>query len=93
MRVKFLRKGEQRKFLKKVLEETNCSSLRTFEQFGLDVHYSTMKNYFSEQRLLPRELFGNLCYLAKLDSTDFEVTFLEDSWGQIKGGKRSKKIN
>jgi len=63
MRVLFLSKGEQRRFLKKVLENTSCSSLKTFEQFGFGVPYSTMKNYFSEKRLLPKDLFDNFAIL------------------------------
>lgn len=87
MRIGFSRKGEQRKFLKLVLERVNCPSIKVFEQFGLGINYSTMKNYFSEKRLLPEDLFNKMCYLAKLNISDFEFDLLDDNWGQVKGGK------
>ena len=91
MRIKFLRKGEQRKFLQKVLINTRCLSLKSFEQFGFDVSYSTMNNYFSEQRLLPKELFDNLCYIAKIESSKMKFNVVNDNWGQVKGGKVGKR--
>lgn len=77
--------------MKKVLENTSCSSLKTFEQFGFGVPYSTMKNYFSEKRLLPKDLFDNFCHIAKLNPQDFKTKFIEDTWGQVKGGKKIKR--
>ena len=91
MRVKFL-KGKQRMFLKQVLINLNCPSLKAFMQFGFDVPYSTLKNYYSEQRLLPYDLFQDICFLAKIDEGKLKVILLEQSWGQSKGGKKIKKI-
>lgn len=87
-RVKF-KKGEQRKFIKDVLEKLNCPSLRALNQFGFDISYSTLKNYFVESRLLPEDFFRDLCYLAKINVDDLDVKFLEENWGQVKGGKGS----
>lgn len=87
MRVKF-KKGKQREFLKKVLENLNCPSLRSLNQFGFNIPYSTLKNYFSEARNLPKEFFTDLCYMAKLNENEFEIEFLEDNFGQILGGKK-----
>ena len=89
-RIKF-KKGEQRKFIERVLDELNCPSLRAFLQFGFDVPYSTLKNYFVEARLLPEDLFKNMCYLAKVNVEELDVEYLEEDWGQIKGGKKSRK--
>lgn len=89
-RIKF-QKGQQRKFLQEVLEKTNCPNLRSFTQFGLDTPYSTLKNYFSEKRNLPENFFKELCKLAKIDITKLKVENLEKNWGQIKGGKISKR--
>lgn len=86
MRVKF-KKGKQREFLKKILKNLNCPSLHSLNQFGFNIPYSTLKNYFSEDRTLPKEFFTDLCYLAKLDENKFEVKFLEEHFGQILGGK------
>ena len=85
-RIKF-KKGFQRKFLKKVLEELNCPSLRALNQFGFDIPYSTLKNYFSETRYLPENFFMDLCYVAKIKSEDLGIEILKENWGQIKGGK------
>lgn len=89
-RVKF-KKQEQRKFIQNVLENINCPSLRAFLQFGLDVKYSTLKNYFVEERLLPEKLFKEMCYLSKISENNLEIVYLEKNWGQVKGGKKSRK--
>lgn len=89
MRVKF-KKGEQRKFLKKVLENLNCPSLRALNQFGFEISYSTLKNYYSEARLLPEQFFRDLCYLAKIEIVSLDMEFMEDNWGQVKGGRKFK---
>ena len=88
-RVKF-KKGEQRKFLKEVLFKLYRPSLRGLLEFGLDINYSTLKNYFTEQRLMPEDLFNDLCYLAKIDKNSLEIEFLEKNWGQVKGGRMLK---
>lgn len=80
-------KSQQRKFLKKVLKKTNCPNLRTFNQFGFDIPYSTLKNYLSEKRNLPENFFKELCKLAKIDTTKLKIKYLGKNWGQIKGGK------
>jgi len=85
-RIRF-EKGEQRKFLKRVLLETDCPSLRALNQFGLDVPYSTLKNYFIEARLLPEDFFKDLCQLANISPTEINVEYLEANFGQIKGGR------
>lgn len=87
MRVIF-KKGKQRKFLKDVLKKVNCPSLRSFDQFGLDVPYSTLKNYYNESRTLPVGLFRNLLYLSKINEKDLCVEYLGDNWGQVKGGRK-----
>ena len=90
VRVKF-EKGKQREFLKKVLVETNCPSLRAFLQFGFEIPYSSLKNYFNEDRTLPEKFFLELCKFAKLNEKDFVVNKLEENWGQVRGGKQRKK--
>ncbi|MEK6925990.1 MAG: hypothetical protein AABW50_01795 [Nanoarchaeota archaeon] len=82
MRVKF-RKGKQREFLQKVLAETNCPSLRELSR-RLEINYSTLKNYFAEDRLLPKNLFD---LLYKISGVKANAGFLDDNWGQRKGGK------
>lgn len=86
MRVKF-QKGKQREFLKKVLVNLNCPSLNALNQFGFNIPYSTLKNYYSEARTLPFLLFKDLSYISKINENDFKVKFLEDNYGKILGGK------
>ncbi len=90
MRVKFS-KGKQREFLKKVLEKTNCPSLRELINRGIDVNYSTLKNYYGEERLISEELFKELIVFSGLNEEDFEFELINENWGQVKGGKISRK--
>jgi hypothetical protein len=89
-RIKF-RKGQQKKFLKKVLEKINCPSLRELINRGFDIPYSTLKNYNNESRNLPENLFSELCKIAQIDEKNFKTKKLGEYYGQIKGGKKSKK--
>jgi len=77
--------------MKSVLLKTNCPSIKDFEQFGLGIPYSTMKNYFSEQRLLSKDLFDKLLHLSKINQSSLNIIFLEDNWGQVKGGKKIRR--
>lgn len=90
MRVKF-GKGEQRKFLDLVLEKTLAPSLRSLSQFGVNVNYSTLKNYYNEDRTLPLNLFQSLCLLSKIDSKEIKHSILKETWGKSLGGKISRR--
>lgn len=90
-RVKFSRKGQQRKFIQRVLFETNCPSLRSIIQRGIDVNYSTLKNYFTEKRLMPEDFFKDLCYLARINLDSINVEFFDKNWGKVKGGRKSRR--
>ena len=90
MRIKF-KKGKQREFIKKVLDNGNFPSLRSLRERGIDINYSTMKNYFSESRLLPKELFDDLCVLGNINLRNLDIEFLEDNWGKVKGGRNKSK--
>ena len=81
------KKGKQREFLDLVKTELNCSSLRSLLQFGIKFHYSTLKDYYNERLLLPRTLFEDLCYLAKINKNELKFSYLEENWGQVKGGR------
>ena len=88
-RIKFSR-GKQREFLDLVVERMSAVSLRSLLQFGVDTNYSSLKNYYTERRFLPEDLFDNLCHLAKIDVEDLDVEKLGDYWGQTKGGRIGK---
>lgn len=89
MRIKF-RKGLQRKFILKIMEISNCPSLGELSR-RLAINYATLKNYFSERRLLSEEFFENLCLIGNLQKKDFDFEEIKDNWGQSKGGKKGKK--
>jgi hypothetical protein len=82
-------KRKQREFLKLAIKKLNCVSLRSLLQFGLNTNYSCLKNYYLERRLLPKELFEDLCYLTKLNPKN--IKYLNENWGRVKGGKTKRK--
>jgi len=85
------KKNEQRKFLNLVIEKLNCISLRGILQFGFDIPYSSLKNYYVERRLLPKGFFLDLCYLSKINPDSLSVEYVNGNWGQVKGGKVKRK--
>ena len=86
MRIKF-RNGEQRKFIKKVLDSLYSPSLRAIKQYGINVNYQSLKSYYNENRTLPESLFLDLCKLARINPSEIKVKYFEENWGQILGGK------
>ena len=91
MRVRF-HKGEQRKFLNLIVDILNCISIRGILQFGFDISYDSLKNYYIERRLMDKNFFEDLCHISKLNPNDFDVQYLGDNWGEIKGGKKGKRV-
>ena len=89
-RIKF-KVGEQKNFLNSVINNLNVVSLRGILQFGVNVSYSSLKNYYTERRTIPRNLFEDLLYLSKIDFRNVRVEYLNNNWGQVKGGKKSKR--
>jgi hypothetical protein len=89
MRVKF-KKGQQKKFIVLVMKKMNSTTLRDLSN-RLNISYSCIKKYYNELRLFPFVLFEDLCFVCKIDKNSFQVNFLKDNWGQIKGGKFRKK--
>ena len=90
MRIHFKR-GGQRKFLDLVVEKLRSPSLRGILQFGFDVSYSTLKNYYIEDRLLPKDFFDDLCEIADVDKSSLSFESVDDNWGRRKGGQVSKR--
>ena len=91
MRIKF-QKGEQRKFIQLVLERINCPSLRELINRGIEINYSSLKNYFCEERLIPEELFNELIEMGNLNKEDFGFELVGEHWGQVRGGKISRRM-
>ena len=91
MRIRFLEKGEQRIFLDLVVERLSSPSVRGILQFGFDVPYSTLKNYYNESRLLPVELFDDLCEISGVDKRGLNFEKVYENWGKVRGGKVGKR--
>lgn len=91
MRVKFFRAGQQRRFIDLVIKNSNSPSMRGLLQFGINLNYQTLKSYYNENRTIPDGIFDELCIIGKIDKQKVRVKFIDDNWGQIKGGKNSRK--
>ncbi len=89
-RVKFV-SGGQRKFLDLVIERMNSPSLRGLLQFGFDVNYSTLKNYYVEARFLPKNLFEDFCEVAEIPKGELDSEVIRGNWGQKLGGSIGKR--
>jgi hypothetical protein len=89
MRIRF-RKGGQRAFLDLVIERLKSPSLRGLLQFGFDVRYSTLKNYYVGDRLMPKGLVLDFCEVAGIGFEGLGVEEVEENWGKVKGGRVGK---
>jgi hypothetical protein len=89
MRVLF-KKGMQRKFLDLVVIRLGCISIRGILQFGFNISYNSLKNYYIERRLMSKDFFEDLCHLIKINKNKFNIKYLNDNWGKVKGGKSKK---
>lgn len=90
MRIKFNNLA-QKDFLEIVRIKLRSPSTSSILQFGFSTTLSALKNYNSGRRLIPVRLFNEMIYLAKLDVAQFDFNLVEANWGQIKGGKCSKR--
>lgn len=91
-RVKF-KTGMQKKFIDLVIEKSQAPSLRAINQFGLDINYSTLKNYYNESRTLPYDLFIDLCGIGEIDPESVKIYLLEENWGKRLGGLTRRPFN
>ncbi len=91
MRIRFSVKGGQRAFLDLVIEKLRSPSLRGLLQFGFDVKYSTLKNYYVEVRLMPGELVEEMCELSGISFEGLTVEVVEENWGKVLGGRVEKR--
>ena len=90
MRIRF-GKGGQRKFLDLVVEKSRSPSVRGLLQFGIDVKYSTLKNYYNEDRLMSKGLVMDFCEVAGIDFEGLDVEEIGDNWGKVWGGRAGKR--
>ncbi len=91
MRIKLI-EPNQRKFLELCKEKLNAVSVFSILQFGIDCTTNSLKNYYTQRRLLPEKLFEDLCHLTKINKSELNYKKLEENWGKIKGGKSRKII-
>jgi hypothetical protein len=73
------------------LQKTNSPSLKELIRRGFDLNYQTLKSYYSESRTLPEEFFNQLCEFADLDKSKFNFEIVEDNFGNVLGGKKSRR--
>lgn len=85
------KKGKQRKFLDLAISRLKCVSLRGILQFGFNIPYSSLKNYYVERRLLPNSFFMDICRIAKIDIDKLNIKRINGNWGQVKGGEKSRR--
>jgi len=85
MRIKF-RKDFQRKFLQEVLIKINCPTIKELSN-RISINYSTLKNYFIEDRLFSEEILNRLCEISGIEKSKLNFKILDENWGKIKGGK------
>ncbi|MBT3463375.1 hypothetical protein HN451_00175 [archaeon] len=83
--------GKQREFLDLVVNQLGCVSVRGILQFGFDVSYSCLKNYYVERRMMSRGFFRDLCHVAKIDSSSLGVNYVLGNLGCVRGGKVGKR--
>ncbi len=84
VRVKFARE-QQKQFIDYALQNLN-SNLR--ELAGkLKISYELIKKCRQEVCSIDEKVFLKICNLVKINPRELDVTFLEDGWGQVKGGK------
>jgi len=85
-----VQKKGQRAFLNLIIEKLRAPSLRGLLQFGFNVKYSTLKNYYVGDRLMPRDLVVDFCEVSGIEMGELEVEELGENWGKVKGGRKSK---
>ena len=91
MRIRFLKKDGQRMFLDLVILKLRVKSLRGLLQFGFDVPYSTLKNYYSEVRLMPKDLVEDFCEVAGVEFGRLVIEEVGENWGRVLGGRVGKR--
>jgi len=85
-------KGKQREFINEVLVKIGCPSLRELFNRGLGVSYSSLKNYYSERRLMSLILVEDLCKVSGIEIGSLNFEIFSENWGQIKGGRTKNKF-
>ena len=78
-------------FLDEVIVKLRATSLRGLLQFGFDVPYSTLKNYYIQARLMPKSLVVDFCDIAGIDFDGLNVEEMGENWGKVKGGEVGKR--
>jgi hypothetical protein len=57
-------------------------------QFGFSINYSTLKNYYSGVRLMPKGLVVDFCEVAGIDFESLKIEEVGENWGRVLGGSR-----
>lgn len=85
-----LKEGIQKQLIDNTKEKTGLSWNKLSKITGVAPSYLRIDLRY-EKRLLPKALYALLCKLAGLNYDDSIIEKLPENWGQIKGGKMSKR--
>jgi len=85
MRVKFNELGQQKLFLNYV-KQKNKMSFRKISKIQ-NLSYELLKKHHQEKCLISKEVFIKLCKISGINPRKIDVVYLDEYWGQSKGGK------
>lgn len=89
-RIKF-KDNYQKIFISKVCERLNFSLKQLSSH--ININYYTLKGYFQEKHLMPRDLVRQLSYLGEIKEKDLPIDkILPHNWGASKGGKKGMEV-
>jgi len=85
MRVKFNTSGQQRLFFDYIKKTTGISLRKLCKKEKLN--YELLKKYKQEKCFISKDIFYKLCKISNIKPEELEVSYLDNYWGQVKGGK------
>lgn len=80
-------KGQQKLFLMNVMDKLKCKYIKDLLKLNLEISYSALKKYFSENGLMEVSFVKKLCMLSGIDINSLSFNQLPFNWGASKGGK------
>ena len=83
-RVKF-KEGQQRALIAYAMQKRDCNLVGLNKY--LKISYFTLKKYYQEKFLLPKNLYFNICKISDISPSSFDIAYLPENWGASKAGK------
>ena len=89
-RVKF-KKNFQKQFISETCKKVNLNLKQLSTQ--TNVNYNTLKGYFQERRLMPKNLALILATMTGIKEEELPIEkYLPSNWGASKGGKKGMNV-